>query len=123
MYNPFYWEDIDLSYRAIKHGYSIHFDKNIRTIHEHDAGAIRKNNTTSKIEFYAYRNQFLFFWLNITDSSLWIKHLLWLPIHFINALRDRNSVFFRAFFRALLLFPVIVSMHRKNNKDISLHDA
>ena len=42
LYNPFYWEDIDLSYRAAKSGYKILFEPNSVVVHEHDKGAIKK---------------------------------------------------------------------------------
>ena len=119
LYNPFYWEDIDLSYRAIKAGYDIHFDKAIITTHDHEKGAIRKNNSQSNIETYAYRNQFLFFWLNISDLSLWIEHIAWMPINCINAIRDKNGVFFEGLLQALTRIPQIIFYrirHSKKNK-------
>jgi GT2 family glycosyltransferase len=122
LYNPFYWEDIDLSYRGIKSGYTIYFDKEITTVHEHDKGAIKMNNNTSRIEIYAYRNQFLFFWLNISDTSLWMKHLLWLPLHSINAVRDKNFSFFKGFFQAVICIPAVFFYRLKNRKAVILSD-
>ncbi len=122
LYNPFYWEDIDLSYRSIKSGYTISFDKEITAIHEHDKGAIKMNNKASKIEIYAYRNQFLFFWLNITDVSLWTLHILWLPFHFVNAVRDKNINFFKGLVQAAACIPSVIIYRLKHKIAVRLSD-
>lgn len=41
-YNPFYWEDIDLSYRALKSGYTLVFNPKSVVEHYHEEGAIKK---------------------------------------------------------------------------------
>ena len=78
LYNPYYWEDIDLSYRAWKSGYSVYFDASIKVKHKHE-GTISKYFSSSKIKKIAYRNQFLFIWKNIRDTKMVLQHLLLLP--------------------------------------------
>src|SRR5579859_2059386 len=41
--SPFYWEDIDLSYRAQKRGYKVLWDPRANVIHEHEA-TVKKLN-------------------------------------------------------------------------------
>ncbi|PJE58197.1 MAG: glycosyltransferase family 2 protein, partial [Candidatus Portnoybacteria bacterium CG10_big_fil_rev_8_21_14_0_10_36_7] len=36
LYSPFYWEDIDLSYRAWKTGYTVLFDPQVLVEHHHE---------------------------------------------------------------------------------------
>jgi len=43
IYNPFYWEDIDLSYKAQKAGFKVIFEPKSKVIHEHSKGAIASN--------------------------------------------------------------------------------
>ncbi len=38
LYSPFYWEDIDLSYRAQKSGYKVIFEPKSVVFHEHEKG-------------------------------------------------------------------------------------
>lgn len=71
-FSPAYWEDVDLSYRAIKRGY--------RVLHC-PAGAVfhRRGETTSRLpkpEFQRlfYRNQLLFHWKNLQSPALWRAH-------------------------------------------------
>lgn len=116
LYNPFYWEDIDLSYRALKSGYKVLFEPKSVVVHEHEKGAIQSKYTPQKVKIIAYRNQFIFVWENATDLSLQFSHCLWLPYHFIKAIIGRDSAFFAGFFRALILFPKIIQSSFKAQK-------
>ena len=116
LYNPFYWEDIDLSYRALKSGYKILFEPKSVVIHEHSIGIIKTKYSQKKIKRIAYRNQFIFVWENATDFNLQFKHLLWLPYHFLNMLRNGDVAFIIGFFRAFILFPKIIKSKSKAQK-------
>ncbi len=35
--SPFYWEDLDISYRALKRGYQLWWEPKARVVHEHEA--------------------------------------------------------------------------------------
>ena len=35
--SPFYWEDVDLSYRAHKRGWSLVWEPNAKVVHEHES--------------------------------------------------------------------------------------
>lgn len=101
IYNPFYWEDIDISYRALKAGFKIIFEKKSIVTHEHEKGAIKTTFKNSMIKKTAYRNQFIFVWLNITDIDLLLSHVLWLPYHILTALLRKDLYFFSGLFEAL----------------------
>lgn len=74
LYSPYYWEDIDLSYRAWKDGYEIIFDRTILVEHHHES-TIAKYFDRNRIKTIAYRNQFFFIWKNVTDKRLINSHL------------------------------------------------
>lgn len=57
---PFYWEDVDLSYRAKKLGYKLIFEKNAVVYHKHFAGAIAKKYSAAEIEKISFNNQIKF---------------------------------------------------------------
>lgn len=82
VYNPFYWEDIDLSYRAVKAGYQLWFEQGSVVVHEHEEGAIKSLYSPHDVKRIAYRNQILFIWKNATVGQF-IQHLLWLPYHIV----------------------------------------
>ena len=115
IYNPFYWEDIDLSYRALKSGYKVLFEPKSIVYHEHEKGAIRKKFSPFKIKTIAYRNQFIFVWENATDISLQFLHVFGYHIIF-KALIRLDMPFFIGFLRALILLPKIIQSSFKAQK-------
>ncbi|NTU72669.1 glycosyltransferase family 2 protein [Candidatus Roizmanbacteria bacterium] len=82
LYAPFYWEDVDLSYRAWKSRFRVYFDHTIKVEHHHES-TISKYFDKQRVTATAYRNQFLFIWKNINDFSLLISHLLLSPVQCI----------------------------------------
>lgn len=113
LYNPYYWEDIDISYRAQKCGYNILFEKKSIVIHEHEKGAIRTISNKSQIKKTAYRNQFIFVWLNITDKDLLFSHFFWLPFHLFSAAIRRDRDFFSGFISAIMKINEIINKRKK----------
>jgi len=105
LYNPFYWEDIDLSYRAWKSGYKILYDPNIKVEHHHES-TIGKYFDRYKILRTAFRNQLIFHWKNLTDKDLILKHLLNIP----------RYIFFPGFFDALVKLPKVLKSRKKTVK-------
>lgn len=122
LYNPFYWEDIDLSYRAVKSGYKILFEPKSIVVHEHERGAIKKKFSSSQIKSIAYRNQFIFVWKNATDLDLQLSHLFWLPYYFIKAFIERDLAFFKGFFNAFVLLPKITKRSFEDQELFILKD-
>lgn len=104
LFNPFYWEDIDLSYRAWKAGYEVLFEKKSVVRHEHEAGTIRTNFTSRHVKNTAYRNQFLFVWKNASGWLL-IKHICWLPYHLIHAILRGDTSFLLGLIAAIQRLP------------------
>ena len=112
LYNPFYWEDIDISYRALKSGYKIIFEKESIVMHEHDKGAIKTSFKSDHIQTIAYRNQFIFVWKNITDRDLIRNHIFWLPYHVVKALLRKDKNFLQGLILAIKLLPKV--LHAKS---------
>lgn len=123
IYNPFYWEDIDLSYRALKSGYKVIFENRSIVFHEHQKGTIKKEYSGFKIKTIAYRNQFIFVWKNATDFILQIGHVLYLPYHFIKALSSRDWPFLIGFLKAFILLPKIIKSSFKAQKNFKIKDS
>ena len=123
IYNPFYWEDVDLSYRARKAGYKTLFEKESIVTHEHEEGAIKKNYTPLSVHKLAYRNQFLFVWVNATDILLIIEHAIWLPYHLLTAMKGKNWAMLSGFFQAIQLLPQAVKIRRNNKKHFHKSDS
>lgn len=116
LYNPFYWEDIDLSYRALKSGYEIFFEPKSVVVHRHERGAIKKKYSSLQIKTIAYRNQFIFVWENATDLDLQFLHIFWLPYYFLKMFLDRDWAFFLGFFQSLIRLPKVIQTSFKAQK-------
>lgn len=97
LYKPFYWEDVDMGYRAWKRGWKIIWDPSSRCVHDHQKSVIASNFTPEFVRATAQRNQFLFVWKNIHDLSMLLTHLVRTPIF----LKNYPS----PFLRALTLLP------------------
>jgi GT2 family glycosyltransferase len=99
-YAPFYWEDIDLSYRAWKAGYEVVFDPDVQVEHHHEStiGSLFQKNV---VKTTAYRNQFLFVWRNIRDMRLLLSHLFWIVPHLLSMSLKGEWTFLKGFLQAL----------------------
>ena len=120
IYSPFYWEDIDLCYRAWKAGYFILFDPTAKTIHQHES-TIGKY-FSSKIKTVALRNQLIFIWKNISDKELIGSHRKNLGRIFFSLLKDSGLTAGKSFFQALLLLPEILKKRREQMKTYRVTD-
>lgn len=116
LYNPFYWEDIDLSYRALKSGYEIIFEPESLVIHEHEKGAIKSKYSPSEVNLIAYRNQFIFTWINLTDTGLILEHFIFLPYFLLKSIIRLDTIFISAFFKALILLPKVLESRKQNKR-------
>lgn len=108
LYNPFYWEDIDISYRALKSGYHLIFEPKSRVFHYHEEGKIRNEFSGTKVSRISYRNQFIFIWKNLSDIRIFVAHLCWTPIRLVQTLVHGDSGMINGFINALFLLPEIV---------------
>jgi GT2 family glycosyltransferase len=122
LYNPFYWEDIDLSYRAQKAGYKVLFEKKSIVRHEHESGSIKKNYTSFTVKKTAYRNQFFFTWLNATDTMLCIKHVLFLPVFLLKALLRKDGAFLQGFWEACMTLPKVLFRRMQVQRLVKISD-
>lgn len=106
IYSPFYWEDIDLSYRAWKMGYQIIFEPKIVVEHHHET-TIGKYFSKEFIKKITFRNQLIFIWKNITNLDLLIKHVLFLPFNLFYYFFKKEFEFINGFFSAIRFLPKI----------------
>ncbi|MFH1827244.1 MAG: glycosyltransferase family 2 protein [bacterium] len=111
LYTPFYWEDIDLSYRAWKKGYKILYNSKVLVKHHHEStiSTYFSKNTVKKI---SYRNQFIFIWKNITDLNLLFSHFILLFPNLLFFIIKREVEILYGFINAL--FKIIQILKKRN---------
>lgn len=113
--SPFYWEDLDLSYRAIKRGFILVWEPNARVVHEHEATIAQFPR--KERELIQERNQLLFIWKNLTSSNLFRKHLGGLARRII-----MHPGYFRVFLMALLKLGDVLRAREKERKEARVSD-
>lgn len=100
-FNPFYWEDIDVSYRIQKGGYAIVFEKKSIVHHFHEEGKIKSDYSPNDVKRIAYRNQFVFHWKNIPSVWIWLEHIVWTPVRLVQAILRGDWLMLQGFILAL----------------------
>jgi GT2 family glycosyltransferase len=99
-FNPFYWEDIDLSYRAVRAGYTILFEPKSIVWHYHEIGKIKSEYSADTISRIAYRNQFLFLWKHTPGKYLYIQ-MFQIPKILVGAALSKNLPLIIGFFQSV----------------------
>ena len=119
--SPFYWEDVELSYRAWKRGWSILYDP--RSLVFHDASTtIRGAFNRVRINRINVRNRLIFIWKNLHDSGMMTLHLLSILLLLTQALLTVKISFFLGFKDALLRLPQIMPKRRAEKKATRVTD-
>jgi len=101
LYAPFYWEDVDISYRAWARGWRVLYEP--RSVVYHEQGStMQRSFQSAHIELMSAKNAFLFAWKNILDPAL-IRRIAaaqarWATDDvFIGGLPHRTAALWRAF--------------------------
>jgi len=115
IFYPFYWEDIDFSYRAWKRGWKILWEP-ASIVHHNHGGTVEKYFSKSYREYISQRNQLIFIWKNITSEKLFSEHK--------KALLKKlaQGQFWRPFLGASLKLPEILKKRAIKKKDEKLKD-
>lgn len=117
LYNPFYWEDIDMSYRAQSAGCKTIFEPKSVVNHYHEEGKIRRKYTPEEVRRIAYRNQFTFIWKNASCGQLFL-HVLWAPYMILRVVLAGDGLIFRGWCDAFFRIPKILLARKKNHETI-----
>lgn len=115
LYHPFYWEDVDLSYRAWKRGYKILWEPKAIVYHKHE-GTIQRFSK-DYVNLISQRNQLLFTWKNVTSPKMMLEHKFWLGLKLI-----KNPGYFKPFLSALAKKPQILPRWLKEFREKKVND-
>ncbi|HVF88971.1 MAG TPA: glycosyltransferase [Blastocatellia bacterium] len=72
--SPFYWEDVELSYRAWKRGFIVLYEPRSRT--RHRISSTIKRLDRARVRRIEQRNRLIFHWINLHDRRLLAAHVL-----------------------------------------------
>ena len=113
--SPFYWEDLDLSYRAAKRGYKLLWEPAALVYHKHETtiGRFPKK----MVDRIRERNQLLFNWKNITSPALFKKHVAGITNRTL-----RHPGYLRIILIAFMRLPSAIKLRRKEKKETKVSD-
>lgn len=106
LYAPFYWEDVDLSYRAWKRGWTVLVDRRSRVRHAREHSDIERTQPSSRYVGMNHRGRFLFTWKNVLDSRMLRReHLSRVVPRALFGWLLLDRLFYNGFLRALPRLP------------------
>lgn len=121
LYEPFYWEDTDLSFRAWRRGWFSIVEPQSIAYHKHQA----TSSLFFKREFINQikeRNKFLFIWKNILSFPDFTFHFLLLPYRLIKNLLFYGLKAIKPFFLALGKYGLILNRRRREFNELVYQD-
>ena len=120
--SPFYWEDVELSYRAWKRGWVIHYEP--KSVVYHDASTtVRGAFNRFRIDRINTRNRFIFMWKNVHDPGMLIKHLGVIVLLVLQSLFTLKAAFLAGLWDSLRFLPTIMSKRRAERRATKVNDA
>lgn len=108
LFGPFYWEDIDISYRALKCGYKLYFSNKAVINHKHEQGSIMTHYSKDFVSRVAFRNQIMFVWKNISQTDYIFDHIFYLFYDFIIYLITSKTYLISSYLYAFKKLPRIL---------------
>lgn len=122
LFSPFYYEDVDLSYRAWKRGWKIIYEP--RSLAYHQAGATISNFYTHRyINIIGERNKYFLVWKNIIDKKLLFQHLIFIPVRLITSLIRGKFTSLIGFFWALKYLKEVIKKRRLEKQFAKVKDS
>lgn len=113
LFYPGYWEDYDLSYHALKCGYSLLYEPQAVALH-FGKSSFMKRYGRDAVAVLVERNKLIFTMLSITDTPYIASFCLHLSLRCSGTLLTKgNSTFFKAFIKTLPRLPSIIRERRK----------
>ncbi|MBZ5553783.1 MAG: glycosyltransferase family 2 protein [Acidobacteriia bacterium] len=108
---PFYWEDVDICYRAWKRGWVVEYEPRSVVYHLGSA-TMKKEISKSKLGIVAERNRLLMTWVNLHDPFWFSEHVAWLGLKLLGAALTLDLQMWRSFIQALRRLSKVLPARR-----------
>lgn len=113
--SPFYWEDLDISYRAMKRGYQLIWDPKAVVVHKHET--TMKTLAQNYLQRIRERNQLLVTWKNIGSQNLIRKNIAGVAKRVLS-----HPGYLRIVVMALAKIVVVLKARAKERKETKVSD-
>ena len=122
LYHPLYYEEIDLSYRAMKRGWKVAYDPESIAYHK-VRGTITRQKKLNQIRRISARNNYLFVFKSVTDPALTREFLWAIPLYLLRDLLSLRLRFWVAFFMALPRLPQALKARKREQMETDRTDV
>jgi GT2 family glycosyltransferase len=120
LFRPFYFEDLDVSYRGQKHGWRVLFEPASRAEHKHQQTNNPSNFPPGFVEVAFQKNTLLFTWKVLTDREFIGAHFRALRRSLVSP--DCDPWLRRGFLHALRQLPELLWKRRRARRGIAISD-
>jgi GT2 family glycosyltransferase len=121
LYDPAYWEDVDLGYSAWKRGWKTLYDSKAVAVHDHQQ-TIAKSNSKNTVLLWVNKNKHLFFAKSISDPKMKAQHALALPAIIAAGTARHGKTFLEGYAAARKMLPAAKARNKQEEKHRKLSD-
>jgi GT2 family glycosyltransferase len=123
LYAPFFWEDVDLCYRAAKRGWKVLYEPRSIVYHfDSKLGTIRRHFDSKYTKKIKKRNELLFIWSNLDRPRL-LEHTVFLFVRLSISWVWGDFSLYTGFFHACMRFSEVQAKRKSNLFCVSDKDA
>lgn len=123
IWDPFYWEDTDLCYRAWKRGWKVLFEPKSIVYHTHRATNNPSNFSRLFLNLPKETNKYLFIWKNISEPRYLLQHFALLPFMLLLRIMRLQIIRILAFLMALIKLPRAIYAGIRDERCRKLRDS
>ncbi|MEW6128321.1 MAG: glycosyltransferase [Acidobacteriota bacterium] len=118
--SPFYWEDVELSYRAWKRGFIILYEPDSKVYHRISSTISKLNRR--KVRLIEQRNRLIYHWIHLHDPKMLLSHIAWVWLLAVTAPIRFKPGFLFATVEALKKLPEINERRRVEKQQAQRSD-
>jgi len=107
LYHPLYYEEIDVSYRALKKGWKVIYEPESKVYHRIQQ-TITKQHKKDRIGHISGRNNYLFVLKNITSIRMLISAFFFIPLFLLRDILRGKTRFWVAFAMVIPRIPQLI---------------
>jgi GT2 family glycosyltransferase len=108
---PYYWEDVEICYRAWKRGWVVEYEPE-STVYHLGSATMKKEIPEARLRVASERNRLLMTWVNLHDSFWFSQHVAWLGLKLLGAALTLDLQMWRSFYQALCRLPEVLPARR-----------
>ncbi|MGH9468316.1 MAG: glycosyltransferase family 2 protein [Terriglobales bacterium] len=121
IFAPYYYEDLDLSYRARKRGWELAYEPAAELFHA-PSSSVRRHRGAFRRQVTIERNRLLFHWRNLDRPRL-VRHLAWAHLLLLQMAWKGNWAYYPGYVAALARAGQVLSFRRAERPHWHRSDA